>query len=312
MAWAELNYHIVHSKSEVLEQILWWNSDLRIAGNPVVYKKWVEKGIWRVKDLVQNDGTFKEPQDLGVNWLEYKGLVQSIPELWKFWLNDPVKGDTSPVFEQLSLMQKHAKGAYNLLIEDSVTLLKYLDRWATDGIHFEEELYRKAFLVYRKSTQIMKLLDFQYRLLLNKIVTNNDLYKWGISNEELCTFCKGEPETTAHILCHCSTVKPIIECYFDICDVKRGDVHCNLEYFLLNLCNDNNNSIVNFVSIHLKQFIYRNRCQNIQITHTMWLKELRKEYEIQLFNAKRSYTESNLHQKWSPITNQLKHHWSIT
>ena len=67
-------------------------------------------------------------------------------------------------------------------------MLKYANRWHERGLIFEQDQYLKAFKYYNYCTDVTKLRDFQYRLLLGKIVMNEDLYSWDITNENKCTF----------------------------------------------------------------------------------------------------------------------------
>ena len=46
---------------------------------------------------------------------------------------------------------------------------------------------------------------------------------------------------------------------------------------------------------------YSSRCQGSQVTRSSWLKQLKGEYEIQLFNAKINCTTQRFHRMWSPI-----------
>ena len=48
-----------------------------------------------------------------------------------------------------------------------------------------------------KVTNVTKYRSFQYRLLQRGLVTNIQLYKWDIVEDNLCTFCHQEVEDTS-------------------------------------------------------------------------------------------------------------------
>ena len=57
--------------------------------------------------------------------------------------------------------------------------------------------------VYFKATIESKLQDFQYKILTRTLVTNRWLFKCKIINNDLCHFCKLEPETIEHLFRKC-------------------------------------------------------------------------------------------------------------
>ena len=46
------------SPEVMLNQMLWYNSLIRIAGKPIFYKKCFEKGVHYVKDIVDSNNEF--------------------------------------------------------------------------------------------------------------------------------------------------------------------------------------------------------------------------------------------------------------
>ena len=48
-------------------------------------------------------------------------------------------------------------------------------------------------------------------MLLNKIVTNENLKAWGLSNNDKCSFCESTAETVSHLFYECICIQLIIE-----------------------------------------------------------------------------------------------------
>ena len=61
LAWWSINFKDPQSKAEVLEEYLWYNSNIRINKKPVLRKKVLEAGIYKVKDIVDDAGGMKIP-----------------------------------------------------------------------------------------------------------------------------------------------------------------------------------------------------------------------------------------------------------
>ena len=87
-----------------------------------------------------------------------------------------------------------------MYINDETILTKYFDRWENSALWYDGfKRYKIAFQNMYKITYSTKLRDFQYRLLLNKIITNTKLHAWALADDDLCTFCGGKSETVEHL-----------------------------------------------------------------------------------------------------------------
>ena len=63
--------------------------------------------------------------------------------------------------------------------------------------------FRIAFCIVYVSTNIPKLRSFQYTPLHRDLVLNPHLYRWGLADHNLCTFCGKKKETIEHLLYEC-------------------------------------------------------------------------------------------------------------
>ena len=78
--WSTINYHQLGNKNEVMSQIIWWNSNIKINHKPIMWKNWYEKGIICIEDIVNEDGSCKNANIMGVNWLQLQSIFEAIPE----------------------------------------------------------------------------------------------------------------------------------------------------------------------------------------------------------------------------------------
>ena len=77
---------------DILNESIWWNSNIKIDNEVILWKKWLEKGIIRVKDIVDRNqdflsvDKFKEKFGIKPKFLELQSLISSIPANWKILL----------------------------------------------------------------------------------------------------------------------------------------------------------------------------------------------------------------------------------
>ena len=89
-------------------------------------------------------------------------------------------------------------------------MVKYLQSWSRNTQeNWDEVHFYRLFIKLGKITNIVKLKDFQYWLLLNKIYTNETLQKWGIVDSCKCEWCGKDGQTIAHIMWYCKYAQNI-------------------------------------------------------------------------------------------------------
>ena len=112
--------------------------------------------------------------------------------------------------------------AYEKYIEDNQALRRYFNRWVEQGYTLTYEDYQKLFANIYKKTKIVKYRDFEYRLLLGKIVTNKELYEWKIKDNANCSFCNLEIDSLLHLFKNCTIVKDIYNLLIYWMDEKQS------------------------------------------------------------------------------------------
>ena len=72
---------------EVKEQMLRYNSSIKIAGEIISYKAWFQQGIIQVKDIMSGQGFLSAEEFIrrfpDLPFIEYTGIVSTIPKEWK-------------------------------------------------------------------------------------------------------------------------------------------------------------------------------------------------------------------------------------
>ena len=87
--WAKINHYIPQTVEEILMQMIWKNSFIKIANKTVYFKAWREKGIMFIQDLLNSEGNFADKiyienkYDIKIKFFEYESLMHSLPKKWK-------------------------------------------------------------------------------------------------------------------------------------------------------------------------------------------------------------------------------------
>ena len=147
----------------------------------------------------------------------------------------------------------------------------------------------------------VKYKNFQYRLNLKKIVTNNDLFEWRMRDNFNCTFCDNAKETLLHLFWECETIQGIINVFYSLCEASNEIIIRNYKAFIFSWVMNQEQHILNFVSIFLKQFIYRCRCQMKKPNVQQCIYELNKLQHIDYCIALQENKIGKHINRWSPI-----------
>ena len=303
LAWSRLNFRTPISSSEVREELLWYNSFINQKGRPLWWKHWYTKGILMVEDIFNEDGEPKDPDALGVNWLEFRTLLACIPCDWKNKLKHDDGGRNRPLlFTELSNCKNVSRNVYDRLSFDLNLVEKYRENWAQkENVSISKDDYINMFLHIPMYTKISKYRDFQYRLNLCKIITNKDLKDWNVSDCDLCSLCGKNAETIRHLFLECEYARCLLVFINDICNVNNIEINMNETNILFSYIHKKKSHIMNFVCTLYKQFVYKKRCARETFTVHAFKCELNYIQSIELAIARKESRVRNHIVKWSPI-----------
>ena len=292
MAWSKINHKAPKGCKEILEQIIWLNSFIRINNKPVLYKKCIEIGIFYIRDIMTEEkklmsfDEFSQRYGNVLNYLQYYGLVSAIPIEWKEIISNDIQDENNDKGIDLFNEKQLSKKIYNRLIcHNDLT-----DVRNKCGVHFGTILdaneYEKSYDNLYKITSYTKLRSFQYRLLQNGLVTNKNLYYWKIKDDPLCTFCKAETETISHLFINCNIIARLWTDVKNWIRNKGFNVNVTLNNIVLNNIENKPDHVLNLVVMIVKQYIYRSRCLNVNPNFQELIKNIEEVYKIKKYIAK--------------------------
>lgn len=119
--------------------------------------------------------------------------------------------------------------------------------------------WKSIYLVAQKSTNDIKLRNFQYKYLMRIVPTNQFLTKCHITNSTLCEFCNMEIETLLHLFWECIYVQDFWTSLRDFFTQIHRNINITLKTVSFGICHQINDKTLqanNFVIFQAKYFIF--------------------------------------------------------
>ena len=136
--WSALTFGEPISKNQVKSQIIWLNSKIRINNEPVKWRNWIQAGIIRIEDCLEENNFLSQRRlcqkyDTNIHFTEYFGLIQSIPKEWKRWLKETGGPDFRDWCKEYTSLGSVVKIAYKQLNEKKDLLERVVKKWNDSG-----------------------------------------------------------------------------------------------------------------------------------------------------------------------------------
>ena len=278
-SWSQYNYYC---SRRIENQLIWYNSRIKIAGKGVFWKDCYQKGLKYVFQLYDNK-KFK-PEDVvlvqyGLTRMRYNSLKSALPQDWKDFFEEwettqflPIPPHNLDTFMCLE-GRKISRTVYSFLAEDVTLIHSKFIKWKLEvGDEMSDTLidFGKKHLDIFKVTNIPKLRSFQYRILQRGLVTNIQLFKWDIKSSDLCSFCGVEQETYAHLFFHCEKVLPLWQGLTRYI-LERFGINIQARLDVANvLCNQvmvDKRHVANLLCLLTKYYIYVQQCLNVSLSY---------------------------------------------
>ena len=165
-SWCLYNYERdINAKNDA---IIWLNSDIRINGEPIMWKKQFSLGLFRVSQLFENKKllSIREAYDrFGLSFLDFHSLHQAIPSNLKERLRMGQELVVSSKYAEALDNVNLPKKAYEYFIHKEACFAKK-DRWTVLlNREINSKEMSKSFKEIYITTNIPKYRSFQYRSL---------------------------------------------------------------------------------------------------------------------------------------------------
>ena len=289
LEWSKVRYTPAKSvvRDSVYDEMLWYNSNIRIGNQPVWYKHWYQAGIIYIQHILDEDGVMYSYENLRalygpvIQWFEYCKLKTAIPTHWR-------NINVLVYYNQDDIVQLRYHDVINALKPTKIVYATCIKKLAGRLMLYWESMlrsfpgllynnYRLGFQRLKVIANSTKLRDFQYRLLLGKTFGNNILYKWGAVPSPYCPWCPECVQNIKHMIWDCEVSQTIWTWLKEWGDDVGAQLELSEISVLLSMLTLPIKSIWNFLSVVIKQYLYRCKCQGIKPTVPM----IESEIELQ-------------------------------
>ena len=198
---------------QLQDQYIFYNKELKFKNHPFYWENLLQAGILEVKDLFDDAGNvmkFEFLKQRGVlDFVKWYGVITVVKELNKTQImKSQVYGTKRLKFwykgEEYDIDKTNSRLIY-CCIRDSIIGSQVVKPKC--AIHFQEDfdytdIYKRPFGLFKDTMSKI----FQYKFLNNLLVNNFWLKKWGIKDNDQCSFCHNS-ETQFHLFVRCAIVQ---------------------------------------------------------------------------------------------------------
>ena len=152
-----------------------------------------------------------------------------------------------------------------------------------------------------------KLREFQYKVLNCIVFTNEKLFRFGITQSPLCTFCQKEDESIEHLLFSCKEScefwKHVLSWLRDN-DINVGKLK-EADLIFGKFDTQDDSTLINHILLLGKYYIYSRKCQNAKPSLKGFIAKTKRVYSIELHIARKRDKLTYHLKKWKKLISVL-------
>ena len=309
-AWKKFITQLVpKSVSDIMGACVWNNIHIKINNTPVFYRRWYDKNIHFIRDLVDENGQlltyeqFQAKYNVRTNFVQFIGIRTSI-EAYLRRIQIPIA--TEPLFNchwpfNVKLIMKSSKGSKDIykVLTSKIIVPTCQPKW--DRVFENINLnWKQIYSIPAKCCGNTKMHWFQYRLIHRIIATNDLLMKMNIRQDNLCTFCNLEQERIEHLFWHCN----VINQFWDIINqwiFEKTNYMVNIDKYRAMFGIPSTLRAmqpINYILILTRHYIYTCRVNSSNPNFLNWKNTVNKFLETEKLIAIKNSTYDQMKTNW--------------
>ena len=240
----------IHSPMYSSELIIWNNKNIKIAGKSLYIKNLVEQNIIFIQDLMTQEHNFldypefKARKNDVISCRDYKALIRAIKRYIARdrRISEQIQEDKPQIDfsctrhrmitgKYIDISQAKSRDYYREFLELKTGFASALIKW-TDNYHIDEEVFYNSLPRTKRSTGNTQLIAFQFKIMHNIINNRDNLYKWKISDSNVCQKCnENAKEDIIHEFVNCKWSKEVIRLIgkeLNLINTFKNITHTNL------------------------------------------------------------------------------------
>ena len=315
-----LDYILEIYYNQDCECIIWNNRHILIEGKSIFWRDWYEKGIIHMHDFINSTGdwlTFDEfcnKFEIRTNFLRYLGILSAIKQAARILDVDFSRKPTLDIKnlnlrlysgKMVNIEKAKSKDFYSefveLTLEPPISCRKWLENYSLN-----EDIFYESLPLVKKCTSETKLLATQFKIIHNITNCKSNLYKWEISNSDLCDFCAtAKKDDLFHSLGECESTNHFLSNVFSRLDPQKS--FCKdiaLEEFVFGV----EKPALNTIFLVIKKYILNVRTYKLNYSVDYVLQEIFRRIILDMRRLKRC-TFLNKWQNYQRLIDQATLYW---
>ena len=148
----------------------------------------------------------------------------------------------------------------------------------------------------------MKIKEFYYKFICNRLATGEWLYRVGITNSNVCTFCNCDKETVEHLFIKCDIKKTFWEKYSEWrYNASRKPENLTTENIMLGISISELPVEENLCLIYAKYFIYGCKYREQKPSFSNFIKYLESKHNVEMYIAKKNNQIEEHRKRWGCV-----------
>ena len=148
------------------------------------------------------------------------------------------------------------------------------------------------------------LKDFQFKINNKILVTKTFLHKIRKVEDNLCSYCKREPETILHLFVQCGKVKEFWQS-LHIWLMPNVNISINLDKKGILSSYQGKCILKNYIMVVAKHYIYKNKISAKQLNINSFISMLKVKFQCERYIANINNKVAKFLKKWTPFYNHF-------
>ena len=249
----------------------------------------------------------KETYGINGTFLDYQSLIRKIPNYWKdIIINNRQVCIQTKYNVTCNIYVKHllkdkrgCRTFYDQLIQ--VDQIIRQEKWMNEVGYINDQEWNTYNSVVKDFNEVV-LKDFQYKLTNKILVTKSFLHRIRKIEDNLCSYCKQEPEITLHLFVNCDKVKEFWQS-LQMWLLQNINLRINIDIKCILFSYQGKSKLENYLLAVAKHYIYKNKFSDKQLNINYFISMLKVKFQCERFIANINNKMSKFLSKWTPFYN---------
>ena len=323
--WYEIYSVLPITATEIWNETIWQNRYILRDNKPILYKHWESHGIAKIKDIVGEDGSFKNITELEnesgikINTMMYNGLKSAIPKAWlKKLKNNPQINvlDKQNVLTikinnfDKDLPEVKCRDLYWEYVSKKAVSPTCTAKWEELYYFVDfnwEQIFCLPYIVARET----KFQSLQYQIVNRYIPTKQFLKICNKSDTDECVHCH-KIDDLEHYFYSCKRVVPLwnnlSQLFSNIFETRIVLHSPDIIFGIPNVNNDDLLHSLNFCILFGKYTIYVSKIQDQMLDYNIYIKLLKDRLKSEQYILESLEKQDLFNRLWKKILDNILNH----